>query len=58
MDCNFRARLRKNKTKRSDDDPEMEPGWSVMIEETRYQERTAKYDGSQVCTISWSPLCR
>jgi hypothetical protein len=40
MDANFRVRLRKNKTKRSDDDPELEPGWACMVEEEVYQKQT------------------
>jgi hypothetical protein len=37
MDANFRLRLRKNKTKRSDDDPELGSGWGCLVEENGYQ---------------------
>jgi hypothetical protein len=38
MDANFRLRLRKNKTKRSEDDPELGSGWMAMVDEVEYQQ--------------------
>jgi hypothetical protein len=37
MDANFKLKLQKGKTKRSNYDPELEPGWCVMVEEKGYQ---------------------
>jgi hypothetical protein len=37
MDANFRLRLRKNKTKRNNNDPELGSGWACLVEENDYQ---------------------
>jgi hypothetical protein len=53
MDANFKLRLRKNKTKRSDDDPELEPGWAVFVEEKDYQILIKQWGGTREVRVSW-----
>jgi hypothetical protein len=38
MDGNFRLRLKRFKTKRSEDDPELGSGWAYYVDEHKYQE--------------------
>jgi hypothetical protein len=47
MDANFKLRLQKGKTKRSDDDPELEPGWLAFAEEEAYQVMIKKYGSTK-----------
>jgi hypothetical protein len=47
MDANFKLRLWKGKTKRSDDDPKLEPGWSAFVEEDAYQAMIKTYGGTK-----------
>lgn len=47
MDANFKLKLRKDKTKRSDDDPELEPGWSAFVNEDDYQVPIKKYGSTK-----------
>jgi hypothetical protein len=43
MDANFRMRMRPDKTKRSNDGPQLEPGWSAFVEEDAYQVKVKEY---------------
>jgi hypothetical protein len=52
MDANFKLRLRKNKTKRSDDDPELEPGWAVFVKEKDYQILIKQWGGTKEVRVN------
>jgi hypothetical protein len=43
MDANFRLRLKKQKAKRSDNDPELGSGWMYMVNEPNYQATLAEH---------------